>query len=160
VVAAEQSEESKLAMRTYCTLVISTDNDHELRRTVRSLFGVEPTHFVDNQDEERQRSLARLRKALPKVTNIAPSRYVWTRSSQGQVHSDEFAVHARWVFAEMVTSVHRLRELAQMSCNAYMTCFWEGAGRGGGPTIAPDIAALFVDQGIELRFDNYFVDEE
>ncbi len=109
-VVAGQSKKSKPAVRTYCTLVISTNSDPDLRRTVFSLFGVEPTHFVDNQDQERQQSLARLRKALPKLASIDPLRYVWTRSSQGHVHSGEFAVHARWVFAEVGNSGHQLRE--------------------------------------------------
>lgn len=148
-----------MAVRTYCTLVISTNSDHDLRGTVSSLFLVEPTHFVDNQDVERQKSLARLRKALPKLASIEPMRYVWTRSSQGHVHSDEFAAHARWLFSEVGASGHRLRELEQLSCHAYVTCFWEGAGRGGGPIMSPDVAALFVEQGIELRFDNFFAEE-
>ena len=159
-VAAAVAEQSKrLAMRTYCTLVISTDSERDPRGTISSLFGIEPTHFVDNQDEERQQSLARLRKALPKLAGIEPLRYVWTRSSQGRVHSEDFAPHARWVLAEVSKFGHALCELEQLSCSAYMTCFWEGAGRGGGPTISPEIASLLVDQGIELRFDNYFVDE-
>ena len=146
-------------MRTYCTLVISTSEEVDLCSIMSSLFGVEPSTFVDNQREERQEGIARLRKALPKLASVRPPRYVWTLSSQGHVDSDDFAAHARWLLGEVGGSGHQLHELEQRSCVVYMTCFWEGAGRGGGATISPDIAKRLAVEGIELRFDNYFVDE-
>ena len=154
-----RGKRQRSTMRTYCTLVISTREEIDLRGIVLSLFGVEPSTFVDNQGEDRQESLARLRKGLPKLASIEPPRYVWTLTSQGHVDSDDFSAHAHWLLAKVGGSGHQLHELEQLSCDVYMTCFWEDTGRGGGATISPDIAKLFVDAGIELRFDNYFVDD-
>ena len=146
-------------MRTYCTLVISSNEDEDLCETVASLFGVSPTAFIDNRSSERQERITRLRQALPKLAHIEPPRYVWTLSSQGRVASEDFEPHMRWLLEAIAETGHSLSELRQRICQVYVTCFWEGAGRGGGPTIRPGIAKQLVMHDVELRFDNYCSEE-
>jgi hypothetical protein len=146
-------------MRIYCTLVISSDTDGHLCETVESLFDAAPTSFIDNQSPERRERIARLRKALPKLAAVEPPRYVWTLSSQDHVESNEFEPHMRWVLAAVAGTGRPLSELQQRACQVYVSCFCEGTGRGGGPTINPDTLKQLADHGVELRFDNYFGEE-
>lgn len=147
-------------MRIYCTLVISSDSDGQLCETVKSLFGVAPTSFIDNQSAQRKERIARLRKALPKLATVEPPRYVWTLRSQEHVDSNKFDPHMRWVLAAVAETGRPLSELQQHAYQVYVTCFWEGTGRGGGPTIDPDTLRQLANHGIELRFDNYFGEGE
>lgn len=146
-------------MRSYCSLVVSTNNEENPCEAIEALLHVQPTNFVDNRSPERLKRIERMRKALPRLAQIEPPRYVWTLSSQGHVESDEFEPHMDWLLSSIANTAGALRQLRQKNCHVYLTCFWEGTGRGGGPTLKPEVAQQLAEYDLELQFDNYFIED-
>jgi Domain of unknown function (DUF4279) len=145
-------------MRIYCTLIISTNEAIDLEATVRSHFGLSATKFVNNTDTAQLEKMSRLRLAVPRLAKVEPPKYLWALSSQDQMLSNDLDVHIQWLFSKIVASSHKLDEIKLQHCQVYINCFWEGTGRGGGPTVSPLTAKALVEHGVELRFDNYFTE--
>lgn len=143
-------------MRTYCSLVISSDSDSKLDVTVQRILGLESSDVVDTQTCD----LIARRKKLAKILGtsvLSPPRYFWRFSSKDMIDSTDIQVHIAWLLSQ-VRQGRSIYEVTELGGHAFITCFWAGNGRGGGPVLPPRLVRAVADQGVELQFDFYVED--
>lgn len=145
-------------MRTYCSLVISSEVDAHLGRTVKRVLGLSGGEVVDTQTPElvaRRERLAKMMGSQPSV----PPRYFWRLSSKDAIESFDAQTHIAWLLDQMAPG-RSFAEIAKHGCSAYLTCFWAGSGRGGGPVLPASLLRVLADHGVELQFDFYVEEDE
>lgn len=145
--------EKSEAMRTYCSLIITSETDARLATTVQRTIGLRCDDFVDNQSPERLARVAKLNEILGR-SGHQPPRYVWSLSSKGAIESADAQAHISWLL-DQVSDGRKICELKNQRSHAYLTCFWAGNGRGGGPTLPASLTRAIADHGVELQFDFY-----
>ena len=143
-------------MRTYCSLVVRSDTDHQLETTVQRILGLSCGEFVDNKTPERLAQVARLIKILGKQ-EYSPPRYIWSLCSKNVIDSVDVETHISWLLNQ-VSPGRSIHEVTDHGGHAFITCFWAGNGRGGGPILPSGLVRAVADHGIELQFDFYVED--
>lgn len=144
------------AMRTYCSLVISSDTDHQLEVTVQRILGLRSSDVVDTQTPDliaRRKKLAKILGTPP----LSPPRYFWRFSSKDMIDSTDIQAHIAWLLSQ-VRPGRSIHEVTEHGSHAFITCFWAGHGRGGGPILSSSLVRAVADHGIELQFDFYVED--
>lgn len=144
-------------MRTYCTLIINSETDRQLKKTVQSLLGLKSDDVVDTQTPDLIARREKLANLLEKPL-VSPPRYFWRLSSLDFVNSANLQDHIAWLLNQ-VHSNRSIHEITLYGCNTFLTCFWTSHGRGGGPTLSSDLLKSIVDHQLELQFDFYVEDE-
>jgi hypothetical protein len=140
-------------MRTYCSLVVSSDTDHQLDVTVQRILGLTSNKVVDTQAPGRIASRKKLAKILG-TSLQSPPRYFWRFTSMDMINSSDIQVHIEWLFSQVRPGT-LLHEASMHGSEISLTCFWAGNGRGGGPTLTPSLMRAIADHGIEFEFDFY-----
>ena len=140
-------------MRTYCSLVISSDTDDQLAATVQRILGLRSSDVVDTQTP----GLISRRKKLAKILGkppLSPPRYFWRFSSKDMIDSTDIQAHIAWLLRQ-VRPGRSIHEVTEHGGNAFVTCFWAGNGRGGGPILPSSLMRAVAGHGVELQFDFY-----
>lgn len=140
-------------MRTYCSLIITSETDSRLETTVQRAIGLSCDDFVDNQSPARLARVAKLNEILGR-SGHRPPRYVWSLSSKDAVESADAPAHISWLL-DQVSDGRKISELNGQGSHAHLTCFWAGNGRGGGPALPASLTRAIADHGVELQFDFY-----
>lgn len=149
---------SSRAMRTYCSLVISSDIDQQLGATVQKILGLVSNDVVDTQTPELTVARERVAKILGKPP-LSPPRYFWRLSTKDKIDSNEIQDHVIWLLNQ-VQSGRLIHEITDHGGSAFLTCFWAGNGRGGGPILSSSLMQTIASHDIELQFDFYVEDDE
>ena len=124
-------------MRTYCSLLISSDADSGLATTVLRVLGLSGGEIVDTQAPEmisRRLRLAEMIGGKP----ATPPRYFWRLSSKDQSESTDVEAHITLLLGQLSPGRY-LSQIADYECRVYITCFWAGPGRGGGPILSTKV---------------------
>ncbi|MFI8616000.1 hypothetical protein ACIGHN_10880 [Acidovorax sp. NPDC077693] len=140
-------------MRTYCSLVISSDTDAQLAATVLRILGLRSSEVVDTQTPDLIFRREKIAKILGKPP-LCPPRYIWRFSSKNIIHDKDIQAHIAWLLSQ-VRLGRSIREVTENGGNAFLTCFWAGNGRGGGPILPSSLMRAVADHGVELQFDFY-----
>jgi hypothetical protein len=151
-------EVSNRVMRTYCSLVISSDTDQQLGETVQKILGLVSNDMVDTQSPELIAARGRLAKVLDK-NPVSPPRYFWRLSSKDKLDSNEIQDHVAWLLSQ-VKSGRSIHEINDHDGRAFLTCFWAGNGRGGGPILSSSLMRTIASHDVELQFDFYVEDAD
>jgi hypothetical protein len=152
------AEVSNKAVRTYCSLVISSDTDRQLGVTVQKILGIVSNDVVDTQSPELIAARERLAKVLDNPP-FSPPRYFWRSSSKDKIDSNELQDHVAWLLSQ-VKPGRSIREISDHGGSAFLTCFWAGNGRGGGPTLSSSLMRTIASHDVELQFDFYTEDDD
>lgn len=140
-------------MRTYCSLIINSDTDHQLGTTAQEVLGLISGDVVDTQSPDVTRRRERLGKMLG-LTTKTPPRYFWRLSSKDTVNSPEVGDHIAWLLNQIAPD-RLIGDMHKHGGVAFITCFWAGNGRGGGPVLPPALMRALAEHGVELQFDVY-----
>ncbi|WP_422087893.1 DUF4279 domain-containing protein [Variovorax sp.] len=140
-------------MRTYCSLVISSDTDDQLSVTAQRVLGLVSNDVVDTQSPELIKRRARLGGML-RITPAVPSRYFWRLSSKDMVESLELGDHIAWLLKQLAPN-RSIDDMHAFGSRAFISCFWASSGRGGGPVLPPTLMRMLAEHGVELQFDVY-----
>jgi hypothetical protein len=140
-------------MRTYCSLIITSETDARLEATVQKTLGLTCSEFADNQSPERLLKVAKLNEILGR-SGYLPARYVWSLTSKDAVESAELQVHIAWLLDQVIVG-RTINDVLSQGNHAFLTCFAAGNGRGGGPTLSANVMRTIAAQGVELQFDFY-----
>lgn len=140
-------------MRTYCSLIVSSDTDSQIQSTVHRVLGLSGGEFIDTKTPEMIDRRLRLAKKMG-FDAPAPPHYFWLLTSKHSVCDPNIHVHVSWLL-DQVASGRFLSEISKEECRAYLACFWAGNGRGGGPMFRADILKKIASHGIEMHFDFY-----
>lgn len=143
-------------MRTYCSLIISSDVDSDLQTTVLRVLGLSGGEVVDTQAPAMVSRRERLAKLFGREP-LTPPRYFWRLSSKDENEADVEG-HIAWLLRQLAPGRY-LSDIAGHGCSAYLTCFWSGTGRGSGPALPAGMLKALADHGVELQFD-FFVEED
>ena len=73
------------------------------------------------------------------------------------IDSTDIQAHIAWLLSQ-IRPGRSIHDAAEHGSNAFITCFWAGNGRGGGPTLSSSLIRAVADHGIELQFDFYIED--
>lgn len=140
-------------MRTYCSLVISSNTDDQLSATAQRVLGLVSNDVVDTQSPDWIKRRARLGGILD-ITPAAPPRYFWRFSSKDMVESPELGDHIAWLLNQVIPN-RSIHNMLAYGSTAFIACFWAGNGRGGGPVLPPALMRMLAEHGVELQFDFY-----
>lgn len=144
------------AMRTYCSLVISSDTDDQLEVTVQRVLGLRSSSVVDTQTPDLTARRSKLAKILG-TKPPSPHRYFWRLCSKEMVGSTDIKAHIAWLLSQ-VRPGRSIYEVTESGGSAFLTCFWAGNGRGGGPKLSSGLMRIVAEHGVELQFDFYVED--
>jgi Domain of unknown function (DUF4279) len=133
--------------RTYATLLIypvRTDPEAITQR-----LGMEPSSWQ--------------RRGEPTTYNSRrPSRVAeidgWFLTTRGLIESRDSRRHIDWLLDRVEGKEAELLSLQEEGCRMIVSCYWEAASSGGGPTVSPEQMKRLGERNVELGFDIYFLD--
>ena len=140
-------------MRTYCSLIISSNTDAQIGVTVQRVLGLVSNEVADTHSPELTTRREKLGRMLG-ITPAVPPRYFWRFSSKDIVHSSDLGDHIVWLLNQLAPS-RSIDDIHEYGSTAFISCFWASNGRGGGPILPPTLMRMLADHGVELQFDVY-----
>ena len=87
-------------MRTYCSLVISSNTDAQLQKTVQRVLGLKSDDVIDTQTSELIAQRERYNRLL-QVAFSSPDRYFWRLSSKEIIDSKKLGDHIFWLLNQI-----------------------------------------------------------
>ena len=146
-------------MRMYLSLLISSETDNNLGATIATRLGLISRDVTDNECPERVKRISRRHTKIASLSHLVLPRFVWSLSSKGAIESNRLVEHLNWIFADMKPGCLLCDITIGGKYDAWLSCFWESSGHGGGPSVDAEVSNLLAKNGLPLRFDFYCVDE-
>ena len=136
----------------YCTLWLRADSAD----AAQAVFLPQVQDELEFEDHESPRLVKQAQRfrEMGLIPRSDLPRYAWRLQSSQGVDTEEFdpMAHVSWLLAQVRPGVC-LGQLPGME--TLLSFFWGGPGRGGGPFVSTELAALLVQQHIALDFGFY-----